>query len=330
MSTGRVLAEIHNKKVLSSNPDNALVNIAYNNSNLQYLGRWIDTGSGKYSGWGGSCIRFKMIGSGVLNVQCACVDGSATGSCNITVFVDGAANGTGYAYTTAGEIITQTRTALAIIPNTGQIHTIEINTNQIGSDQFDLITKMTVSLFASGSLSILSSWTQGATRLQCIGDSWMSGVNAWTRLLSDSTYELYQIGNGGFDTSEMDAAYNYDYNTVLNTTDPVCGKCVISFGVNDYNASITVPNFQTSLLSIIDKVRIKQPGIPIKLVRVPNNGALLYGQYGTAMNNIVALRTGITYIDTSSIDATVTWNSDTFHLDGPGKVVMKNFVESLL
>jgi len=146
-----------------------------------------------------------------------------------------------------------------------------------------------------------------------------------------SLWKLHPVANTSFTMSDMDADYNYDYSGHLNTTDPSVGGIVISSGVNDFVASVTVPNFQTSLLSLIDKVQTKHPSKPIFLVRVPNNGANLYGQYGTAMSNAAGLRTNVTYVDTSSLDATITFGaSDIYHLDDQGKILLANFVSAAL
>lgn len=124
--------------------------------------------------------------------------------------------------------------------------------------------------------------------------------------------------------------YLYDYTGILNTTDITPNAIVVSFGVNDYNAGVTVGAFQTSLLSLVDKIQAKQSGVKIFLVRIPNNGALLYGQYLTAMNNVAGLRTNIIVGDTTSLDSQVDWMSDNAHLGGNGKVLLKDFLETTL
>jgi lysophospholipase L1-like esterase len=163
-----------------------------------------------------------------------------------------------------------------------------------------------------------------------IGDSWMVADASWVKMLSNATYEVYPIANTGYQVATANTNYTFDYTAVTNTSDPTPDKVLISFGVNDFNASVTVPAFQASLLALIDKVRVRYAAVPIVLARVPNNGVSLYGQYSTAMSNAVGLRTGVTYIDTTSIDASMTWMPDGSHLDPSGQAAYASFVNPLI
>lgn len=60
-----------------------------------------------------------------------------------------------------------------------------------------------------------------------------------------------------------------------------------------------------------------------------NGASKAYGQYGTAMNNIVALRSDIIYIDTTSIESSLVW-ADAGHLEGASKKYLSDFVEPIL
>lgn len=316
--------------VIGSNPDNALISIAYNNSNFQYFGRVQDTGTGKWGGWAIRIVS-KWRGTGILNITATVTDVDAASTTSIMYFVNGSADGTQILFTELAETFTGTRKVTIQIPLTGIVNTVELYPAMNGPACFATTQQIIINSYTTGSLGVISTWTQGPKYIQTIGDSWCSHINSWPRLMDVTKWKLYPIANPSFKISDMDSDYNYDYVSVLNTTDPTMDGIIISSGVNDYGAGVTVPNFQTSLLSLIDKVRIKQPvPIPIFLVRVPNNGGSLFGQYGTAMSNAAGLRSNVTYVDTSSLDASMTFTSDGSHLDGSSKVVFANFVNAAL
>lgn len=314
------------------NPDTCLVPVAYNDANLNYIGRWIDTGSGMWSGWGGSRITFKIRNTGILKFNFTVSDTVTNDNTALVVAVDGNEVATKYLITTTSETYIGTKYVIATIPFDGETHKIDVYMYCLGANQFNVTNQAILNSIEVGFDAVLSPWTLGATKIQCIGDSWMTANASWTRLLDSSVYAVYQTSNTGFKCSDANTNYNNDYTGHTDTSDPTFDKVLISFGVNDYNASVTVGSFQTSLLALIDKVRIRQPDVPIILVRVPNNtgAGLNYGQYLTAMNNAAGLRTDVTVIDTTSIDVSMTWDSDNSHADSYGRLTMRNFVGPLI
>lgn len=330
MSVLKLLGQINIGTKNSSNPDHAAIPITYNNSNFQFQGRWNDTGSGIWTGWNGSRIIFKVRGTGILTIIASVIDAESTTLTGIGASIDNSADCQLYTFTEQSEIFTGIRSINIPIPNDNRIHTVELYTPMYGPSCFLTTQKVTITTLLTGSLAILSSWTQPSTRIQCIGDSWCANITSWIRLMDITRWQLYPISNASYKISDMDSGYNFDFTGQTNTTDPVCNGIIISSGVNDWGAGVTVANFQTSLLSLIDKIQIKQPGKPIFLVRVPNNGANLFGQYGTAMSNAVGLRTNISYIDTTTLDTSMVFLSDNSHLNGSSKVVFARFVSNAL
>lgn len=327
----RTLTQYINNKGNLASPDTALIPITYNNANFQFLGRWNNTGTGMWTGWNGGKIVFKIIGTGLIQINCSVIDAETTSQTGIIIFIDENATGTLYTLTDQTETFTGTKSVTLRIPNDGRIHNIEIYSALNGPPCFATTQQVIINSLLIGSNGVLSNWSQGSTTIQCIGDSWSVSTNGWTRLMNSNLWKLYPVANTSYKLSDMNTDYDYDYSGQLNTTDPVVDAIIISSGVNDFVAGVTVPTFQTSLLSLIDKVQIKQPGKPIFLVRVPNNGANLYGQYGTAMSNAVGLRTNVNYIDTSSLDASITFVSgDIYHLNDQGKILMANFVNNAI
>lgn len=288
----------------------------YTNNVFTYTGRAQTSSEGKWFGWGGCKVEFTVSGTNKITVLLKWVDNDLSQG-TIVYFIDGVW------YTQNLENTPYYQRVFITLPDTGS-HNVSLIVNS-GFLVTNPKTFIAVSVPQPG---VISQWAQGAVSLQVIGDSWMNGQD-WTQFLDRSHFSLYPVSNGGYTCSDADTKYGYDYTGVLNTTDPSVNGVLISFGVNDYNAAVTVPNFQTTMLSLIDQVRVKQPGVKIFLIRVPNNGASLYGQYGTAMNNIVGLRSDVYYIDTSSLDASMTW-ADANHISEASRAVFASFVNTYL
>lgn len=314
-----------------TNPDAAIVSVAYNHASISYVGRWIHSGGvGMWSGWGGSRVMFKIRGTGFLRVFYQVTDTLSNADVSTVLSVDGASGGTKITLSSTADVFTGAVSKTYAIPNDGLDHTIDLYQYGLGSNQFSQAIGAMVTGFEVGSGATISAWTLGATVLHVIGDSWMVAEASWVKMLSNVTYEVYPISNTGYQVATANTNYLLDYTAVVNTSDPTPDKVLISFGVNDFNASVTVNAFQTSLLALIDKIRVRYAAVPIVLVRVTSNGASLYGQYGTAMSNVVGLRTGVTYIDTTTIDASMTWMPDGSHLDASGQAAFASFVNPLI
>lgn len=306
--------------------------VDYSDSRLTYLGRW-NTSTGKWSAWGGAQIVFKVQGTRYVTIIASVKD---TGDVALTALAYDVDNVSANIsplifYTTPVDIYTGAKRATIELSNTDE-HTITLKSSQYPDDSFYQKSKITITSIEINPLGFISIWNQGAKVIQCVGDSWMGTQCDWPRLMSTTSYKLYPIANGGYDCATMNSNYNYDYSGVINTTDVNADAVIVSFGVNDFNFGITQAAFETSLYSLVDKIRAKQPTAKIFLIRVPKNIGTGndFGKYGTNMNNVANNRSNVVYIDTTSLDATITWYSDNYHLNGTGKQTLADFVKAIL
>lgn len=295
--------------------------IDFTDNRLTYLGRWLVGANGKYSGWASSAIEFKVRKTSQIKVTAYINRVTPSVVEAVGFHIDGAP------HTTSGILFNNTtaafsgfRTLSLPITNDGQWHTVRMYilsdpTNQFNQDTFIYFNNIVLDTGGE-----LAAQPQGAKKIQTIGDSWMATSNDWPRLIDPSLYSIISMSGSGYTLATSNSRYNFDYNGSTNTTDESVDAILISFGANDYVSGVSIASFQTSLLSLIDKVQLKQPGKPIFLVRVLNNGASLYGQYLTAMNNAAGLRSNVIVIDTTSLDASVDW-IDPAHLGCNGKLV---------
>jgi hypothetical protein len=128
----------------------------------------------------------------------------------------------------------------------------------------------------------------------------------------------------------MASQYAYAASGIL-AADPPADGVVVSFGVNDYLQGASVPAVQSSLLSIVDQIHVRQSA-PILLVQTPRcpiNGRT-YDQYGAAMQAVAGARSGVIYVPTSEIWGALTWQADGAHLDANGKSILAAFVDEKL
>lgn len=321
------------KRLFQTSPTYSPVVVLYDDPAITYLGRWQDTGEGMWSGWaGGPQIVFKVSGVTQFHVVMDIENGDTADTAAITYNIDSSPISPAvYMYTAVGESYVGKKMGLITLPDTGE-HTINIHTVGFNAAVFAGTSKMTLKeilLPPGGSITL---WTQGPKIIQAVGDSWMGGQNDWPRLMDTALWTLVPVGAGGLKASDMDTQYNYKSDGVAATDDPAMDGIIVSFGVNDYNASVSVGAFQTSLLSVVDKIQTKQPGVEIFLIQVPDNvgDSKAYGQYGTAMSNITGLRSNVNYVSTESLEATITWTDDMGHLDDAGKVLLADFVNTAL
>lgn len=310
--------------------------IPYNDSRLQYLGRWNDTGTGKWTAWISGQVLFKVSGTNFVEVNMDIIDTTTTAVTIINANIDNAAPTPSDIFaTTAAEIFTGNRTVSIPIPDTGE-HTVIIHTIQSYIYAYTGVSRMTIKELHIDNNGVLSLWPQSnSIYIQCVGDSWMGRSNDWPRLMDRLFYKLYPMGIDGFTAADSNAYYNYDYNGQLNITDPIVDVVIVSFGVNDYIAGITQASFESSLSNLVDKIRAKQPTAPIYLIRCVDNRYLTpssnnYGKYGINMANIAAIKTNVKYIDTTSLDSIITWAGDNTHLDSTGKQLLADFIGNYL
>ena len=306
-----------------------------NNAALTWYGRWVTNGDGKQSGWLGSYVKFKVKNTSNIRVFNTISTTDTTSDLYQSYYVDSIPNRMPQYTLYAGGAILAATTKYYDLPitNDGQWHELKIYgyagtlARQIG--QTGVVVINSFQLDAGGQIA---QSTIGAKRVQVIGDSWMGASVNWTRRLDNASYDVYPIAANGITCSVANTNYNLDFTGITNTTDPNCDAVIISYGVNDFNASVTTGAFQTALLALVDKVRLKQPTAKIFLLRVPSNtvASKAYGQYGANMSTIAGLRSNVVYLDTTSLDATTTWDSDTGHLSANSVIDFESWIETQL
>ena len=308
--------------------------ISYNDAALEYSGRWIDTGSGKWTGWAGAPpVRFKVRNTSSIKINAACIDPGNASLCFLTANIDNDPIApTAFYHTTLAETFTGNRSVTIPMINDGNWHTITIHVGGFIYDTYIQYSKTTITSYQIDFGGEVDGWTQGTKKIQCVGDSWMGTSADWPRLMSTSLYDCNYISAGGMDVATMNTQYNYDYSGTLNTSDVNVDAVIVSFGVNDLHFAISQAAFEASLSSLVDKIRAKQATAKIFLIRVPSNVTTGedYGKYGTNMSNVAGVKSNCYYINTSSLDATITWYSDTYHLDSKGKQTLANFIKTEL
>lgn len=302
--------------------------VAYNDAAIQYLGRWIDTGSGRWSGWGCGQVVFKVSGTSYLTVVADTLDPDTTALEICAVDIDNAAaSSTNYFWSTAAQITNGLKSITITLPDKNE-HTVILKTNGFLAYIFNQTSKATIRQFVIESGGSITTWTQGATRIQCVGDSWMGASEDWPRLMSTANYVLYPIATGGMTCADMNARYDFDYDGVTNTTDSTADAVIVSYGVNDFNSGISNASFEVSMSALVDKIRAKQALAPIYLIRCVSNTVTGndFGKYGVNMANVAAAKSNVQYINTSSLDASMTWMADNYHLSASSKQALADFV----
>lgn len=301
------------------------MSISYSDSRIAKVGRWQDTGSGIWSGWSGSQLKFKVSGttSITINASVSCSSGKL---CLCECVIDNAPQDSLFQYFANNENFSSSRSVSFSLPDAGE-HDIIIKTNGYNSDIFNGLSRTTVTSIDVGAGTI-SSAPLGPKMLQCVGDSWMAADADWPRLLDPLLWNHYQIATGGLQASHMNSQYEYAANGIP-ASDPAADAAIVCFGVNDYHASVSSSTFQSNLSSLVSKIKGKQ-SCPIFLIQAPRNGGYTYDQYGTAMQAVSLSYSDVYYIETSSIWGLLTWNSDGKHLDASGKGVFASFINDRL
>jgi hypothetical protein len=270
---------------------------------IRRLGRWNIHPDGIWSGWGGSQLKFKANGSITVNANvikpvgavayCECVIDNSPENSILRSFVNGSAT-----FDMTGE------------------HEVIIKTNGYRADIFNQVSRSIITSIDGD----IENTEPNPLLVQCVGDSWMAADNDWPRLMRDDMFDTYQIATGGMTCAQMNSDYNYNAAGIL-ADDPIADVVILSFGVNDYNSSISIASFQSSLTSLVAKIRDKQ-SCPIFLIQVPAHIGDAFNQYGQAMNAVAG--GDIHYIPTNHLS--VTWQVDNKHLSPQSKVVLADYI----
>jgi hypothetical protein len=307
-------------------------NILYSNSNIQWLGRWNETnGIGKWSGWSGSQIVFKVHGTTSIVVNCAVIDPDNQNFCNITFVIDNSpANSKDIQLTTLAETYTGDRSGTIALPDTN-IHTIMLRANGLNPALWGAEEKIIIKSFDIDEKGSIALWIQGRKKLQTIGDSWMAADVDWPRQMNRTKWQLYPVATDGLRASNMNEQYNFNYSG-SSSDDPAMDDIIVEFGVNDYNAGVTIDSFQKDLNSLVNKIRLKQPKATIYLICPPNNLKLgkYFGKYSNNIQKIANQYKNVYYVSTLNLEPKIEWQADGCHLELTSKIAMANFIDSAI
>jgi hypothetical protein len=270
-------------------------------------------------------------GTATVVVNADVVDPDGSNFCILSVVVDNSpTNSDVYYFTELSETFTGSRSVTITLPDTTS-HTIIMHTEGYNEALFSGIEKTTITSFDIDSTGVIETWRQGLKRLMTVGDSWMAAECDYPRLMERTKWVLYPVATGGLKASDMDKQYNFNYSGSL-AIDPAMDDIIVSFGVNDFNAGVTNADFEKSLESVVDKIQISQPGIPVFLIQAPKNieTGKDYGTYGDNMQNIAKRHQKVYYVSTSSLDTTIGWQPDGSHLDKASKKMLADLIDSAI
>jgi hypothetical protein len=304
-----------------------MIEIPFDDSRLSYLGRWFETGGGISSAWQGAQLRFRVSGTTQIQFTADVQDNSSGARVTFITNLDG--GDCEYTdFTSAGEITgLVSRTATYSLPDSGS-HTIIVKPSVcLPLSQWALSAKMILKTISIDDGGTLSSWPQrGYVSAMCIGDSWMAAFHDWPRLMPDQI-SIYPVSFGGAKISELESMYAYTRSGVLAPADPTFSAVIINSSVNDYNGGVSEVSFETSLSSLVDKVRADQPDAIIFIVQSPDNtgAGRIYSKYGPNMATVASTRDGVEYIPIAGIP-TLTWLGDNAHLDFASRQILATFV----
>lgn len=311
--------------------------ITYNDSRLQYLGRWNDTGTGKWQGWPSGEICFTVSGVTSIDVLVSVVDANATDSTLLGYVIDNSPSEVILLVpTSAAHIFSGNLVVTVPLPDTG-IHNITLKPLGYGyASGYAATCKCIFQGLRLAVTGIVTEWVQGSVPVQFVGDSWAAAYNGWTRLVDRGHFLYDAVAVPGYQMTNIKPQYKYNYSGVVNSSDPNYSAIILMFGVNEYNAGVTTATYQTNMLALIDEIRLRQSSAKIVMVIEPDNvlASKIYSQYSTVINAIPGLRTNTYVCNLASIQSSLQnyWLADGTggHLDYRGKPIAAAFIDDYL
>jgi len=288
-----------------------MINIPYDDESIYYAGRWDLSNSSARSYWQGSQIRFRVEGTGQI-----ILDLSVTGSNFVVVNID---SGPAVLYTLS---TTSNQSLVIPLPN-ASMHTIVLKLFSDPVTQFSGTSTCALRSIQLDNEGALSPWgNRGLVVVQAVGDSWMAAQNDWPYLLNNSVYNIQPIAFGGAKTSDLNSQYNNFSSSTVAVADKPANLVLVSTGVNDTYANVSVSDYQTAMSALVDKIRIRQPNARIGILGAPRNIAAnrLYNQYDSANQAVANSKTGVTFTPTpNSVADNLSWDTDQAHLTFTGR-----------
>jgi hypothetical protein len=181
--------------------------ITYNDSRIQYLGRWNDTGSGKWTAWAGSQIKLQVCGTRKLYILLNSTDPSTTVQCLAESYIDNdsensaiydpvtykAANS--YNITDVPDIFSGNLYQVIDLPDTNS-HSVTLFTSGAHVEMFNQTLKSTIKGFFVDYGGGIDTLVAGTNVLQTVGDSWMGPDTNWIRLCNSAKWNYYPVAHG--------------------------------------------------------------------------------------------------------------------------------------
>ena len=290
-----------------------MITIPHTDARLRYAGRWVDFGDSHGCAWQAGQIRFKVSGTSVLSIN-AYVSGTVYCVANI----DG---GPPQSATFPGGSGAQSIS----FPVTGSgEHTVVVKLFGLPDEQFNLALYCRLTSIGLSDGAALSAWTGGPIVLQLVGDSWMASQNDWPHLLPVSRYAISPVAFGGATAATLNARYDYTSSGVVAPVDAAVQGVIVNSGVNDTWGGVSTAAYQSSMASLVDKIRARQPAAKIIMLGSPRNLAAgrAYNQYDAVNAEIAAARSNVVFIPIpNELADSLAWNTDAAHINYQGGLV---------
>lgn len=303
------------------------VEIAYDNPNIRYFGRWRDTGTAKRVNWHGSYIKFKFTGTS-LGVNMAV---SASDTPNLVYYaIDGIGNET---YKNATNGILQLAAGLDDNEHTAIIR-FKLKSVYEAFSETDYMDFISIVIDEGEQVS---TWIPDASKkILCLGDSYTAGSSPY-HLHLPSKYETYPVAFNGSESGRINDWYPYiyapnypDFTGAVPHNDPTdFAGVIIMLGTNDAAHGVSISDFKTRMTQLITKVKADLPGIPIWCIQGLKNEVNDFSIYGDALQEIAYNNAYVRYISTDEIWDDITY-SDNVHPDASGSAVLANHIASYL
>lgn len=304
--------------------------ISFANSNIRYLGRFLNTPLYKQTAWQASQIRLKIRRTSTLVITTDISDISTTSLCSLVISIENSGLGTEYPLSRFKELFTGERSVVIPIDNSEmeQLVTIKVVANS-PLEQFDMSSYIRLKNLKIEKKGEILPYSQFSRLIMCIGDSWMSVEDDFTRFIHNQKYSIYPIAFNGAKAHQMDEMYSYQAKGV-EKSDPKVDGVVILLGVNDYIENISKSSYKRSMISIVNKIK-KDQKATIFLIQPPKNKneSMNYDSYGEALEKISNENVNVMYISTDEISNTLKW-ADTYHLDNESKKLFAKYISKKL
>jgi hypothetical protein len=287
--------------------------ILNNDISLNWLGRWAEDNGGKYSGWGGSTLKFKFSGTS-LSLE---IDVKGCGG--IAAMIDDYSDN----WTKQIELTQEGVYKVEIVQHLDdKEHTAMLRfrmknykKRQEGTDYIK------VKSILIDDNAIISRWNENIC-IGYFGDSWAAAYHDCLRFLSLDNVDIYSVSESGYTAFHGLVRYPY---VVGNTKfkDPIFNMIILGYGVNDSNHIVLKYNFiyKRVILALIKKIRQNNPDVKIILLQSPRNyhSKKDYSKYGHTLQKISETHNNCDFISSGEIENKLTWSSDGAHLDTNGK-----------